>query len=514
MKIVFCDYGYETFGVQYLLSVLKNHGHDVHLFFDVSFSKDYLAEDFFLTNFFSLSPHQACDAILKYSPEAVCFPLYTMFYQDNLKVIEFLKKSNPKIIIICGGFHASLLPQSVVQHKEIDFVVIGEAEYSLPALLNALTQLGTNAVKALAPDRLKGIWNIHDGVVVDRGLSPIPHSLDEIPFPEKGLYYRVNPSLARMYTIIASRGCPYECTYCNSATMNKLYRHYQENYYRVRSVKNVIAELECAVSKYRPRYVMFFDDVFGAQLEWLREFAVAYKKSIGLPYYCQTSPLLHNKQSLDLLAESGCCLLEFGFQSANADVREKILNRREKNVDMQELILRARKNNIFTELDLIVNLPGENRAHIEEALSFVQKSHPHWVNLAFLQFHPKTSIIDIALQKNMLNKEDVESIENGNRASSMRLLSKSGLGKEYRILPFQMFFALYLPTRISKVLIRFVDTPLIREICSSLASVQLYVSRILLSYTDKRDFLIRHHLLRSRYAAQWVLKKKVFPHVG
>jgi len=514
MKVLFYDCGYETFGVQYLLSTLKKHGHQAALFFDGSFSKDYLAQDFFLTGAFSLSSRQVCDAILKESPEAVCFSMYTMFYRENIKVIELLKEADPKIVIICGGFHASLLPGTVLGHREVDFAVIGEAEHSLPSLLDAITRLGVEGAKALRPEDLKGVWNVSLGAVVDRGLSPIPQDLDAIPFPDKELYYRANPALSRIYTVIASRGCPYECTYCNSATMNKFYRAHREKYYRVRSVGNVISELEAACRDHHPEHVMFFDDVFGARLEWLREFSAAYKEKIGLPYYCQTSPLIHNSESLDLLADSGCCLLEFGFQSANAGVRREILNRNEENAGMMELVKQARKRNIFTELDLIVNLPGEKGSHIKENLAFVAESRPHWVNLAFLQFHPKTAIIDIALRENMLNKDDVAAIEAGKKASSMRLLSKSGLGNEYRILPLQMFLAFYFPQWISGTLIRVVAAPVIREICSALASVQLYVSRIMLSYMDKRDFLVRHHVLRCLYAARWVLRKKVFPNAG
>jgi radical SAM superfamily enzyme YgiQ (UPF0313 family) len=376
------------------------------------------------------------------------------------------------------------------------------------SLLDTLKHIGKDKTKALPKDALPGVWNMYDGKICDRGLSPIAHDLESLEFPEKELYYRFNPSLSKIYTIIASRGCPYLCTYCNSATMNTLYRQYGEHYHRTRSVYNVITELEMAKEKYKPSYIMFFDDVFGSKQGWLQEFAQQYRTRVGLPYYCQTSPLIHNEESLQLLAESGCCLLELGFQSANSQVRQEILNRRESNTNMEKLILLANRKGIFTELDLIFHLPGENKKHITEALDFVQKTRPKWVNVAFLQFHPKTTIIDIALDHNMLNQEKVVRIEQGMYAFSMRLVVKSGLGKQYRILLFQMFFASLLPKNISSVFIRWVEKPLICDICSFCISPFHYLSRILLSYTDKRDFLIRHHVLRSLYAARWVTINK------
>ncbi|QWR78595.1 B12-binding domain-containing radical SAM protein [Candidatus Magnetomonas plexicatena] len=510
MRVVFYDSGYETFGVQYLISVLKEKGHDVRLFFDSSFARDYLAQDFFLMDFFSLSAKQVCDGICAHSPDVVCFSIFTIFYQSNLSVIRLLKRAMPDVKIVCGGVHVSLLPEIVLQNNEIDFVVLGEAEESLPLLVEKLEQMDKQAVKDLTFDQLPGVWNVSKGDLVKRGLSPVPHDLDKIPFPEKAMYYKTNPSLAITYTAIASRGCPYSCSYCNSDTIKSLYGSYKERYYRYRSVENVIAELKYALREYKPKYIMFFDNVFASRKDWLFEFVKRYKEEIGLPYYCQTSPLTHNKESLQLLYDSGCCLLEFGFQSANEDVRREILNRREKTPVMKELIRSAVSIGMFTEVDMIANLPGETEQHLNEALEFFIETRPNWVNLAFLQFYPKTMITDIAISKNILKPEDVAKIEQGYMATSMRLLSKSNLGKTYRVLPFQVFAAFYFNEKIARIIIALTKNKLFSSLLSYLASPFLYFSRIVLSYMDRRDFLIRHHVVRSFHAAKAVLSAKIF----
>ncbi|MBF0518991.1 MAG: B12-binding domain-containing radical SAM protein [Nitrospirae bacterium] len=510
MRVVFYDNGYETFGVQYLISVLKEKGHDVRLFFDSSFARDYLAQDFFLTSFFSFTAKQVCDAICAHSPEVVCFSVYTIFYQHNLSVIRLIKQRLPNVKIVCGGFHATLLPEVILENDTVDFVVVGEAEISLPLLLEKIQSTNLETLKALPAEQLQGVWSVSNGSVIKRGLSAIPHDLNALPFPEKTMYYKTNPYLSVIYTIIAGRGCFYGCTYCNSSSMKNLYHEYNERYFRTRSVDNVIAELKHAREKFNPRYVMFFDDVFAARKDWLEEFSVKYKKEVGLPFYCQTSPLIHNEKSLQLLSESGCCLLEFGFQSANEQVRKEILNRHEKNEAMASLVIQAVSQGMFTELDMIANLPGETHQHITEALDFIATTHPNWVNLAFLQFHPKTPITDIAIAKQMLKAEDKQEIEHGLRASSMRLLSQVNMDKQYRILPFQIFAAFYFNKEISAIIIQLTQNTVVSEILSRLASPFLYLSRILLSYTDKRDFLVRHHVGRSLHAAKNVLLAKVF----
>lgn len=505
MRVTFYDCGYETFGVQYLLSVLRERGHAVDLFFDSSFGKDYLAQDFFLTRHFTLTPRQVADGILAQRPRVVCFSVYTMFYQSNLEIIRELKRSRPDVTIVCGGFQPTLLPGIVLENPDVDFIVLGEAEISLPALLDSLSNQGIARTREMAPAGLPGVWNRLGDRTVERGFSPVPHDLDGLPFPEKALYYKANPSLSRIYTIIGSRGCPYGCTYCNSATMNRLYRSNGERYYRVRSVDSVISELRMAKARYRPYHVMFFDDVFAGNRQWLLEFSERYRREIGLPYYCQTSPMVHDAESLRLLAESGCCMLEFGFQSANAGVRDTILRRNETNAGMAALLREAIRLGIFTELDLIANLPGETAGHLEEMLAFIRETRPHWVNLAFLQYHPETPIIQIAIEKGNLVPEDIRPIQEGRRATSMRLLSQPGMASTYRLLPLRVFIAFCFPPRLGALLDRLVGRPGFLRLYSAFASPFLYLSRIFWSFTDRRDFLVRHHLLRCLHAAKWVL---------
>jgi len=508
MRLVLHDSGVGTLGIQYLLAIAKAHGHDARLFFDNSFSKDYLAQDFFLTNFLSLTPQQACDRITALEPEVVGFSMYSYLYKGHMKLIRLLKRANPELVIICGGTHPSLLPEVVLRNEEVDFVIVGEAELSFPAFLEALANSGTSQVKALPREALPGVWNMHEGAVVERGLSPIVRDLDQVVFPEKEAHYEANPALSSIYTLVTSRGCFNACTYCNSSSLNVLYRSHHERYYRARSVDNVMAELRMATTKYHPRYIEFFDDAFGAKRSWLREFCTRYKEEIGLPYDVQTIPTVLDEESLEWLADSGCVDLEVGFQAANPQVRANVLNRHETNEEVKSLVLRAIELGMFVELDLIVNLPGETREHIEESLEFIRETRPQLVSVGFLQYFPKTPIIDIAIREGVISPAHIRKIEQGEFMNSMRLLSQSGLGTRYRIIPFQMFFASRMPRWISRPLIRLVEKPLIRNVCSFCASAFLYASRLLISFTDKRDFYLRGQIIRSFYAAKWVLARK------
>lgn len=508
-RVVLYDYAYETFAIQYLASILKTHGYSVEVCYDVSMDKDYLDEDIPFAKFLSFSPQEAAEAILRLEPEVVGFSLITVFYPKLVAIMAHLKRRHPELVIVAGGPHCNLVPEETLENQDIDFIFMGDADISLPSFLESLEEIGLEKTKSLPGSRLPGVANRLNGRPRMRGWGPLIENLDFVPFPEKDAYYRVNPSLSKMYTITCSRGCAYRCTYCNSNNLRRLYKAAGQQYYRMRSVENVIAELKMAKRKYNPRYVMFLDSLFAGKKKWLRQFAKDYKQEIELPYFCETNPNVHTLETIDLLADSGCVLIQFGFQSANEEVRKNILHRKESNARICELVLHAKRRGIFVCVDHIANLPGETREHLEEAVRFYQLLRPNWVNLGFLQFYPQAEIIEIALARRALSLEEVPAINRGEHQHSFRFISKSDLSEYYRTLPMRFFGAFKLSGRWAARWNVWMDNPGLAKYLAPLGSVFIYASRIFCAFTDRRDFLVRHHLWRNFHVLLILLRKKM-----
>ncbi|MCG2830853.1 MAG: B12-binding domain-containing radical SAM protein, partial [Desulfobacteraceae bacterium] len=430
-RVTLYDHSYETFAIQYLASTLRMHGFPVQIYYDCSMNKDYLGQDFFLTNFFSYTPSYIAEKILASKPDVVGFSIITTFLRLLNPIIRELKQRKPDIVIIAGGPHCSLAPAQVLENRDIDFVFVGDADISLPEFLNECKTRSVDEIKAFSVTRMRGIWNVHQGLVIERGMGPFMADLDRVPFPEKDPYYQKNPSLKIMYTATCSRGCIFSCTYCNSNTLRKKYLSCGHNYFRIRSVKNVMEELHMAREKYNPSQIMFLDNLFAPGKKWLREFSEAYKREIGLPFFCETNPNVHTKETMKLLAEANCTLLQFGFQSANEEVRRTVLHRRETNARILELVSEARRLGMFVSIDHIANLPGEVQEHLDEAIALYHELRPNWVNLGFLQYYPEAEIIDIAIARKAIFEENLHEIYSGDFQSSFRLLSKSHLGDYY-----------------------------------------------------------------------------------
>lgn len=512
LRLVLYDYAYESFAIQYLASVLKWHGYPLHVHYDVSMHLDYLDEDLPFASYLSMTPEQTAREIAALRPDVVGFSLITVFFSKLLEIIRHLKRLLPDVVVIAGGPHCNLAPEETLETPEIDFIFLGDADISLPDFLEKLERLGSEAVKALPVEAMPGIANRHGGATVLRGIGPLMEDLDQVPFPEKDDYYRVNPALASMYTITCSRGCAYRCTYCNSNNLRRMYNSCGQRYYRMRSVPNVIAELKMAKKKYKPHSIMFLDSLFAGKKAWLEEFAGAYAREINLPYFCETNPNVHDARTIDLLAQSGCTLLQFGFQSANEDVRHNILHRKESNARLIELVRRAKQHGIFVCVDHIANLPGEQKSHLEEAVRFYAMLRPNWVNLGFLQFYPKAEIIEIALARRVIRPEDVPAINRGEYQHSFRLVSKSDLSEYYVTLPMRFFAAFKLPRWLGSRVDAAMDNPRLARLLAPLGSVFIYASRIVCAFTDRRDFLVRHHVQRNLRVVAILLKKKVMSH--
>ena len=509
MKIVFYDTASGSLGIQYLTAIARNGGHTVYLYLDPSASRDYLAHDLLLKQWLSLSVSDIINDLTALQPDMVCFSMNSYYYQRLLEIIKALKKVNPDIVIVCGGIHVTLLPALVLGNEEIDFAIVGEGEQSFKSLLDALSTSPVDQVKALSVTALQGVWNVYAGAVLDRGVSLVFKDLDQIPFPDKTLLYEANPALATVYCTTASRGCPCSCSYCNSASVRALYSCCDMEYYRSRSVSNVIQELKIAKTKYPMRHIEFYDDMFGVSQAWLLEFGQRYKVEIGLPYGIETSPLVLNEAKIDILADSGCVSVEIGVQSANMVVRRDLLNRHETNERVTQMARYAVEHGILVELDLIVNLPGEMPEHLTETLDLVSESRPQMVNLSYLQYLPKTDIIKTALEQGYLTPQDVNDIELGGRPKGVRFLPKSGLSTQYRLLPFQVFLAARLPQKWAKSLNWIIEKPLIGPLLSFFATPFLYVSRLLLGVLDRRNYFLRWQTSRFLRSNLRVLARKV-----
>lgn len=335
----------ESIGIANLSGILKANGHDADLLL-VSHTPDLIA------------------AIRKYDPGLIAFSALTGVHHSIEKLAYQIKRA-VNVPIIVGGPHPTYSPEMIFGDG-IDIICQGEGEMAMLELADALEH-----------DRdVTAIRNLHvktrRGTVHRNPLRPaIP--LDELPFPDRELYYKY--AFLRdmpMKRFIASMGCPYPCTFCHEPVIRDLYRkNTKSEYLRRKSVARAVAEIKYIKDRYPLNHVHFSDDLFFIRnnYKWLEEFAELYPREVGVPFNCNIRYDSVTQHSADLLEKALCHGAAVGLESGNEQIREVVIKKRSKNENIVEgaRLLREKKIKVLT--TNMIGLPGET---LDTALETVQ----------------------------------------------------------------------------------------------------------------------------------------------
>ena len=180
---------------------------------------------------------------------------FNTFYAPIAEKLAMFFRETGINCIITGGNHATALPDEVIKYSDI--VVKYEAEKTLLQVLD-----GLNDKNKLS--KIKGIVYKNNGDIFYNTAPPeIVWELDSLPFQcIDTRYIRFFDKTTRLYTpkksdlfppakdcysILASRGCPFSCTYCSNSLYHSLDRRFKK--VRKRSVPNIIKEMEYALEE-------------------------------------------------------------------------------------------------------------------------------------------------------------------------------------------------------------------------------------------------------------------------
>jgi anaerobic magnesium-protoporphyrin IX monomethyl ester cyclase len=271
--------------------------------------------------------------------------------RGGVEVAKAVKAAMPKMPVIFGGWHPTLLPDETLAEPYVDIVVRGQGERTICEVAEALEEKRS----------LKMITGISWKTSVIRTHNPdrkVEH-LDDLPMPAYDMidfdaYERV--SGARKLPYATSIGCPYACNYCTDMVFYK-------RRFNALSAERVVEEMTSLVKKYRIQEVALLDSNFPVDLK--RAMAVAkgiYESGVKFRWTFQASTDFICRMSEDdlrTLGASGVAHMGFGTESTSEPVL-KLMNKRHQRVnEMYETARRARIGGIGITFNLIFGYPGE-----------------------------------------------------------------------------------------------------------------------------------------------------------
>jgi radical SAM superfamily enzyme YgiQ (UPF0313 family) len=396
-------------GLRSLSSFLQLHGHQVSMIFFGEMGRTHKEFHQFSKIEYSQNVAKWCDdrdkqelmrVLQKLNPDLIGISLRSAFVQTAIELTEGLKK-NFSVPITWGGIHPTICPEESIQHTDI--ICRGEGEFPILALSNALAE-GKDITA------IPNLWVNKGDKAFKNDLQPL-NDLDSLPFPdfsEEGKYYIFShPFNVKMYSIMTSRGCPFNCTFCCNTILKEVYEG-KGKYVRRRSIDNVISELLFAKESYNIAEVIFQDDIFVDDPKWLYPFLEEYKRKVNLPFACFLHSRFVSEPLIKSLKDAGLYTVDLGIQSGSEKIRRDVYHRRQSN---EEILQSAQILNreIGVAYDIIIDNPFETKEDLIETINLLLNfPHPFRLHLITLIFFPKYPITLKAMEKGLIQKPNAD----------------------------------------------------------------------------------------------------------
>jgi len=357
-------------GLAYLSSVLKRSGHQTRLF--------------------SISTRAArqTEALFNYRPDAIFVYLttnqYALFEYQLQK--EWCRLEVP---IFTGGPHATSCPEDLLSLDGLTGVCIGEGETSARLIAQRIERDDSF-------DGIPNIWFKRGDRVIQNQTGYCEENLDDLPFPDRDIFpYRDmlhNRAINLMgFEFLTSRGCVYGCRYCINPLLKRINKSNRR--IRRRAVDNVIREIQSVVRQYDYRGIIgFHDDVFTSDSAWVEDFVPAFRRTIGLPFWCNAHIRDLDETIVSNLRKGGCFRVHVGIECGNEQIRDRLLNKRISNQEILEKVAVLRKHRVKIVTTFMIGLPDETESELEESIDLCRAIAPDWVLLSTFCPYPGTSL--------------------------------------------------------------------------------------------------------------------------
>lgn len=298
--------------------------------------------------------------------DAVGITVLSFTVEKVAKLIKVIKKIRPEIKIIIGGPHCSLYPEKSLKETQADISVQGEGEFIIKDLKQALEG-------KISFSEIPGVWYNEKGKIYQGKPFRLINNLDSVSFPARhllkkyvyGREYYPKMKAGEFTTIVASRGCPFNCKFCSRNVIGM-------KTYRYRSAKNILDELK-EIQKQGYKVVAFEDDsCLANKKQAIDLFEGIIKEKINLKFIATAIRVdAADKELFALMKKAGVTHLQFGLESGNQDVLEYY----NKKIDLEKIRYAVNLSNnmgFFTIGTFMLGAPFETKKHFEKTIKFAK----------------------------------------------------------------------------------------------------------------------------------------------
>jgi len=381
-------------GLSYLYSCLKKHNYNCKIY------------DFLLDSWEYIE-----SVIREENADIIGITCLTEGRYNAFKLLSLIRKVKKETIIIFGGHHSTYMYEQLLEHFEIDYIVLGEGERKLLNLIRAIEG-------EIPLESVEGIAYIEDGKLIENSIKenyfiedldvlPIPFSKDQVEiFKKYPSIQQIRPQQVknippemcengRIVSIVTSRGCPFNCQFCSSTL-------FWGKKWRFRSPINIVDEIEFYYKNFGFRYFNFADDAFTIlpkrSIEICKEII---NRDLKIYFDCTTRADRITDELVSWLKKAGCLFAAIGVESGS----KKILKTINKEITPESVIKAfsiLKKNQLHAYPLLMVGNPGETDETINRTVILMKIIKPTQLSVSKTLIFPGTELYSFAKARGII----------------------------------------------------------------------------------------------------------------
>ncbi len=333
--------------------------------------------------------------VINYNPDVLAYGLYT---NEAVIAIDRLTKIKKEIdpFVVIGGMHATFYPDTV-EEECVDATCIGEGEYAILELCEKLRQ-GEDC------SSIASLWVKTNGTVVKNQMRPFISNLDDLPFPNREIFYRKSEELRNtpLKHFFSSRGCPYPCSFCFAEQYSAM--NNGKDFCRFHSPEYLIKQIKEIKDNYPLETIKFFDSTFTLNYSHVKAFLPRFKDEIGIPYLICSRFDRITDEIAKLLKDTGCDRLGIGLESGDESMRNDVLKKRLKDEDIYKGAAILSKYGLRVETTNMIGLPGETLKQAFKTIKINQDIKVRFAQFCVFIPEPKTELANYCIKNGYLDK--------------------------------------------------------------------------------------------------------------
>jgi magnesium-protoporphyrin IX monomethyl ester (oxidative) cyclase len=292
----------------------------------------------------------------------------TNTYQYSINIAKFIKKYNPRAVIVFGGPHVSFLYNTILMTEEnIDFICVGESEKSFILLAELLLQQQKKSISNKEFNKkvklIRGLaYKTNQGKINFTGYPEVV-KLEDQPLPARYKLSQTN-YYYKVANIIVNRGCPNECSFCSRQNLFKKVR--------IRTISSILSEIRDIISLQNYEYINFYDNININKKFFYKFCNMFIENQITIPWGCELRVDSIEDNDAKLLKNAGCKLIATGIESANQEVLYTNFKYQNPTHVLNGLKI-LKKYGIAVQCYFVLGLPGETEFTFQDTINFIRK---------------------------------------------------------------------------------------------------------------------------------------------